>query len=202
MTTTPNGKAQRPTGSLGKLFDESAALSDTPLAHLEEIARQALSDGSIDERWYRVLQNRLPFSGFERKSLEGVAKILDEGRYEGDRVTRERVRQLEGDLYEVLTDYLRMGQENEGYSLGLHRLPWRRLHGQHGTKTYHVLKGILSEEGKPITVGSLVELYEEAAQNPKVLLGLRNYDRAAIEITYGICNSFNIGLPKVKVPNK
>lgn len=89
----------RPTGGLGKLYDEVAAYSVNPVSEIERIANQALSDSAIDHRSYTVLQYRVPLPGYERETLKQVGTKL------GDK-TREWPRRLEFIIYTALQIYL------------------------------------------------------------------------------------------------
>lgn len=86
----------RPTGWFGKLYD-IISNKGNPINEIKKVAQQALSDKVIDERMYTILQYRIPFSGFERETLEQLAIRLG--------VTKDRPRQLEFNIYLRLKKY-------------------------------------------------------------------------------------------------
>ena len=89
----------KPTGWLGRLYDEVATYNANPISEIERIAKQALNDNSIDGRLYLVLQYRIPLPGFKHETLEQVGVRLGV-------TTRERPRSLEYELYNRLQGYL------------------------------------------------------------------------------------------------
>jgi len=204
MTNTLIKTTQRPKSWLVKLFDEIASYSDSPIADLEEIAKKAFKDGLIDERRYTVLQHRIPFPGFDYEFLEEVAKrIFNEGSevYREDTVTRERVRQLERNIYKRLLEYLPIPQDTEDVlALDIDRLPWMKLYGhRRGGMIRKALKRILQINAGPVTVGDVLEHFNETAKETGILQGPRNYGPKSLEKTYEVFSAVGVELPKVNL---
>lgn len=89
------GRTKIEGGWLGLLYNRCSTYTDDPVGEIERLARQALNDGNIDMRKYQVLQDRIPFSGFERKSQVEVGRKLE--------VTGQMVRRLEQSICNILS---------------------------------------------------------------------------------------------------
>jgi len=198
MTTTI--KTQKSKGGLVKLFDEISKNSDDPISDLERIAQLALDDCSIDERRYTILQHRIPFPGFDYETLEEVAKRIQNVGWEEETVTRDRVRQLELNIYQILLEYLPIPRDNEDVlALYINRLPWRKLYGDNGVKAYNALTRKLQIYDRPITVGDVLELFSKTANETGILPITRNYGQKSFEMTYEVFRSVGVELPGVKL---
>ena len=180
----------RPRGSIGDLFDKVSAKSDDPLSDIEKIAQQALNDNSINEGLYFVLQHRLPFSGYERKPLHEVGRMLNG-------ISVERVRQKERQLFRELIEYLPKEKEEEiGVNSDIGKLPWKKLYGAFGIRVYWSLRRKLWSNGKDSSVGNVLELFNKAADEGYIPY-IRRYGPKSLEATYAVFNEINVKLPKV-----
>lgn len=73
---------------------ECKKYTDDPIGEIKRMADQAQNDRAIGSRAYTVLEQRVPFPGFEKRDRKDIGK--DYG------VTRERIRQIEHKAYRTL----------------------------------------------------------------------------------------------------
>ena len=82
----------RPTGWLGKLYDETGINTRRdPADYIREVAQKAVEAGILDQRKMTVLQNRFPLPGFPRKTLRETAETMG--------LAFETIRQIEFRIY-------------------------------------------------------------------------------------------------------
>jgi DNA-directed RNA polymerase sigma subunit (sigma70/sigma32) len=78
----------------GLLSDECEKYTDDPIGEIKRMADQAMSDRTIRQYSYPILEQRVPFPGIEKRNRIDIGK--DYG------VTGERIRQIEERTYNTL----------------------------------------------------------------------------------------------------
>ncbi len=92
---------ERPTGLLGRLYDEICKCgTNNPRGEIERMAEDAFYRGIISDREHTVLKYRIPFHGIERETLEKVGVGIIKKRIVREQgICREAVRHLEATAY-------------------------------------------------------------------------------------------------------
>ena len=78
----------------GLLSDECKKSTIDPISAIKGMVDQALTDGAITSNIYPIIEQRVPFPGFEKRDRKDIGK--DYG------VTGERIRQIEHRTYSIL----------------------------------------------------------------------------------------------------
>lgn len=179
---------KRPTGYLGKLYDEVSAYSHTPVDEIERMAKEALSDGEIDERRYTILQHRVPLQGFEHESLKRMTEIIG--------ISQESIRKSEVTLYRRLQPYKAPPVESgELLDSTIRNLRWRSF-GKVGMNVADYLVEYLSSVNhRRPTVKDLLDLYNGASQRELALIS-NNQD--SYEIIQNVLRKAGFEIPELE----
>ena len=166
---------ERPTGSLGLLYDEVASYAKYPIKEIERITQAALTNGYIDDKIYFMIKDRLPFHDAEHKTL-GVI---------GDKygVGRERIRALERDAYTKLRRY-RLNEEGtaDPLSLDIIDLPWDLVQSKGYGLAINGLYHLTEKFGRKSTAGGVLGLLEDLASQGKSA-GIYKFKQKSFDLT-------------------
>ena len=170
------------TGGLGVLYERISYYGRDPSVEIERLAKQALYDGTIDNKRYIVLQYRTPFYGLERETFEQIRIRIG--------TCRERPHQLEGQASRTLDRYLsiELAEGNLG-RIRIVDLPWK-IHPAHNAAR----KVLRHRGGVEMTIGDMLTIINaESRKDIDSILG--NLSGPTVGAIYETFGKIGVNLP-------